>query len=52
MALKHFLDFFRFRKFYTCEIIILEEITADGCATPRDYADKVEKYMKSYNNND
>lgn len=47
-----FLDFFRLRWFYTCEMIILEEITADGCRTPREYADKVEIYMKSYNNND
>ena len=41
-----FLDIFKMRKFYTCELIILEEITAEGCSTPREYADKVEKYMK------
>lgn len=45
-----FLDIFRLRKFYTCEFIILEEITAEGCKTPREYADKVEKYMKTMNN--
>ena len=45
-----FLDIFRFRRFYTCELIILEEITAEGCKTPREFADKVEKYMKdAYN---
>ena len=43
-------DIIRFRKFYTCELIILEEITAEGCSTPREYADKVEKYMKDMNN--
>ena len=44
-----FINIFRMRKFYTCELIILEEITAEGCSTPREYANKVEKYMKSYN---
>lgn len=39
-------DILRFRKFYECELIILEEITAEGCSTPREYANKVEKYMK------
>ena len=48
--IKWFKDIFRMRKFYTCELIILEEITAEGCSTPREYADKVEKYMKDMNN--
>ena len=43
-------DIFRFRKFYQYELIILEEITAEGCKTPREFADKVEKYMKDANN--
>lgn len=45
-VIKWYFDIFRFRKFYQYELIILEEITADGCTTPQEYAEKVEKYMK------
>jgi 1-acyl-sn-glycerol-3-phosphate acyltransferase len=31
-----------------CEVTILEEVTADGCATPREYADKVQAEMRDY----
>jgi len=31
-----------------CEVTILEEVTADGCTTPREYADKVQAAMRDY----